>query len=81
MKKVLSGKVKNWNQIYPRSKRGGIEVVFDNKSSATLHYVVDSILGGKPIISDNIVAANSSKEVINYVNKTPQKQHLIRIFM
>lgn len=45
--------------------------MFDNKSSATLHYVVDSILGGKPIVSDNIIAAKSSKEVINYVSKTP----------
>ena len=71
VKRVLSGKVKNWNQVYPGSKRGGIEVVFDNKSSATLHYVVDSILGGKPIVSDNVIAAKSSKEVINYVSKTP----------
>ncbi len=46
-------------------------MVFDNQSSATLHYVVDSILGGKPINSTNIVAAKTSKEVINYVDRTP----------
>jgi phosphate transport system substrate-binding protein len=32
---------------------------------------VDSILGGKPINSPNIFAAKTSKEVIEYVEKTP----------
>lgn len=71
VKRILSGQVKNWNDIYPKSKRGDIEVVFDNKQSATLHYVVDSLLNGKPINSDNIVAAKNSKAVIDYVDKTP----------
>ena len=38
IKKVLGGKVKYWSEIYPGSKRGSIEVVFDNPASATLHY-------------------------------------------
>lgn len=71
VKRVLSGQAKDWADVVPGSKRGSIEVVFDNKSSATLHYVVDSILGGKPINSTNIVAAKTSKEVINYVDRTP----------
>ncbi|MCH4148468.1 MAG: substrate-binding domain-containing protein [Prevotella sp.] len=71
IKRILSGQVKQWNQIYPNSKRGNIEVVFDNKQSATLSYVVDSILDGKPINSPNIVAAKTSKDVINYIDKTP----------
>lgn len=32
---------------------------------------MDSILDGKPINSPNIVAAKTSKEVIDYVDKTP----------
>ena len=71
VKKILSGKVTKWNQIYPGSKRGDIEVVFDNKRSATLNYVVDSILNGKPINSPNIFAAKTSKDVIDYIDKTP----------
>ena len=71
VKRVLSGQAKDWADVVPGSKRGNIEVVFDNQSSATLHYVVDSILGGKPINSTNIVAAKTSKEVINYVDRTP----------
>lgn len=71
VKRILSGEVTNWNQVVEGSKRGEIEVVFDNKNSATLHYVVDSILGGKPIDSPNIVAAKTSADVINYVHETP----------
>ena len=68
IKKVLGGKVKYWSEIYPGSKRGSIEVVFDNPASATLHYVIDSIMGGKNLTADNIVAAKNSKAVIDYVN-------------
>ena len=71
VKKILSGKVTKWSQIYPGSKRGDIEVVFDNKRSATLNYVVDSILEGKPINSPNSFAAKTSKDVIDYIDKTP----------
>lgn len=71
VKRILSGEVTNWNQISKGSKRGDIEVVFDNKESATLHYVVDSLLDGKPINSPNIVASKTSKEVIDYVDQTP----------
>jgi len=71
VKRVLSGEVKNWNELYPGSKRGEIEVVFDNKQSATVHFVIDSILDGKAIKSSNVVGAKSSKDVIDYVDKTP----------
>ena len=42
----------------------------DAKSSA-VHFAEDSILGGKAIKSKNVVAANTSAEVIKYVEKTP----------
>ncbi len=71
VKKLLKGEVTKWNQIYPKSDKGDIQVVFDNKASATLHYVVDSILDGKNIKSENIVAAKNSKAVIEYVHNTP----------
>ena len=71
VKRILSGEATKWNQIVEGSKRGDIEVVFDNKQSATLHYCVDSILEGKPINSPNIVAAKSSEGVIEYVENTP----------
>ena len=71
IKRVLSGKAKKWSDIVPGSTRGEIEVVFDNPKSSTVHYCVDSLLNGKPINSPNIVAAKTSKDVINIVEKTP----------
>ena len=71
VRRVLSGEAKQWSDIVPGSKRGEIWVCFDNKQSSTVHYCVDSILGGKPINSENIFAAKTSKEVIDYVEKTP----------
>lgn len=71
IKQILQGEVTQWNEIYKGSKLGKFDVVFDNKESATLHYVVDSILDGKPIDNPNITASNTSAEVIEYVHNTP----------
>ena len=71
IKRVLSGQAKTWGDIVPGYKRGDILVLFDNKKSSTVHFCVDSLLDGKPINSPNIVAANTSKEVIDFVEKTP----------
>ena len=45
--------------------------MFDNKESATVRYVVDSILNGKTIEGKQMFAARNSKEVIDYVDNTP----------
>lgn len=71
IKRILTGQATKWSDVVEGSTRGDIEVVFDNKQSATLRYVVDSILDGKPIDSPTIFAAKTSKEVIDYVDKTP----------
>lgn len=71
VKRILKGEVKTWSEIYPGSKRGEIVVCFDNKQSSTVHFCVDSLLKGKPINSPNIMAAKTSKEVIDYVEQTP----------
>lgn len=68
IRRILGGEVKNWNEVYPNSKLGEIDVVFDNPKSSTVHYCVDSILGGKPINSPNIEAVQKSSEVIHYVS-------------
>ena len=71
IKRVLSGQATKWSDIVPGSKRGDILVVFDNNKSSAVHFCVDSILGGKPINSPNIVATKTSKEVIDFVEDTP----------
>ena len=71
IKRILEGSVTKWSELYPGSKRGDITVVFDNKKSSAVHFVEDSILGGKPIANPNVAAVETSEEVINYVEKTP----------
>lgn len=71
IKLILGGKVDKWRQLYPHSKLGSIEVAFDNKQSSTVHYCVDSLLGGTPINSPNIYAVKKSAEVIDFVERHP----------
>ena len=71
VKRILSGQATQWSDIVPGSKRGTIQVVFDNPKSSTVRWCVDSLLNGKPINSPNIVATNTSKEVIDFVEDTP----------
>ena len=68
-KRILSGEVSRWSDIYPQSRLGDIDVVFDNPKSSTVTWCVDSLLGGKPIISKNIGAVKKSAEVIDWVEK------------
>ena len=68
IKRILSGEAKQWKDVYPNSRLGEFDVVFDNKQSSTVHYCVDSILNGRPINSPNIEAVKKSAEVINYVS-------------
>ncbi len=69
IKRILSGQVTKWDEIYPNSKLGDIKVVFDNKNSSTVRWCEDSILGGKPIENKNVSAVEKSAEVIDFVEK------------
>ena len=68
IKRVLVGEVTKWSEVYPNSKLGDFDVVFDNAKSSTVHFCIDSILGGKPINSPKVEAVKKSAEVINYVS-------------
>jgi len=65
---IMAGEVTEWKDLYPQSKLGKISVAFDNPKSATLRYVVDSIMQGKQLKTDgNVRAALTSAEVVDYV--------------
>ena len=70
IKRILTGKATKWSDIVPGSKRGDIEVIFDNTRSATTNYVVDSVLHGAKM-GAQIMAAKTSKQVVDYVDKNP----------
>lgn len=71
VKRILSGKVTKWSDVNKGSKLGDIWVCFDNKKSSAVSFCVDSILGGNTIDNPNIFAAKNSKDVIEYVARTP----------
>ena len=71
VKRILTGKATKWSDVNKGSKLGDIWVCFDNKKSSAVSFCVDSILGGKTIDNPNIFAAKDSKDVINYVARTP----------
>ncbi len=66
-KRILRGEVVKWNDIYPQSRLGDIDVVFDNPLSSTVRWCVDSLLGGKEFSAPNIGAVKTSAAVIDYV--------------
>ena len=67
---VLTGKATKWSDVVPGSKRGDIEVIFDNTRSATTNFVVDSVLHGEKM-GAKIMAAKTSKQVIDFVDQNP----------
>ena len=70
IKRILTGKATKWSDIVPGSKRGDIEVIFDNTRSATTNFVVDSVLHGEKM-GAKIMAAKTSKQVIDFVDQNP----------
>lgn len=78
LQKILTGEVKNWNQLYPTSKLGKIQVVFDNTNSSIVRYAMDSICRNKPM-SKELNALDLNKEVVEYISKTPNAMGLIGV--
>lgn len=70
-RRILTGEVKNWKEIYPDSRLKEIQVVFDNRNSSTVRFAMDSICDGNPLATDNVSALETNLQVINYVAKTP----------
>ena len=67
---ILTGTKTRWKDIYPNSRLGDIQLVFDNKNSSTVRFAIDSICHGKEL-AGNVSALKTNKEVINFVAKTP----------
>lgn len=78
LKKILTGEIKNWNQIYPSSKLGKIQVVFDNTNSSIVRYAMDSICRDKPLSKD-LNALELNKDVVEHISKTPNAIGLIGV--
>jgi phosphate transport system substrate-binding protein len=78
LRKILTGEVTTWKQIYPSSNLGKMTVVFDNPNSSTVRFAIDSICNGKPL-STKLNAQKTNLEVINYVSNNPNAIGLIGV--
>ncbi len=79
LKKILTGEITEWKEINPKtSLQGKINVVFDNKNSATVRYAMDSICGGLPL-SASLYAEKKNKDVIDYVAASPHALGIIGV--
>lgn len=78
IRRILTGKVTQWKDIYPSSPLKDISLVFDNKNSSTVRFAVDSICKGMPL-SDRVKALKTNREVIDYVAKTPNAVGIIGV--
>lgn len=78
MRRILTGEVTQWNQIYPASKLGKIQVVFDNTNSSIVRYANDSICRDKPL-SNQLSALELNEEVVEHVAKVPNALGLIGV--
>ena len=76
-KRILRGEASQWKDLYPTSRLGEIDVVFDNPLSSTVRWCVDSLLGGKEFNAPNIGAVKTSAAVIDYVERHPNALGII----
>lgn len=78
VQRILTGEVSQWNQIYPGSKLGKIQVVFDNTNSSIVRYANDSICREKSLSSE-LNALEKNEEVVEHIAKVPNAMGLIGV--
>ena len=73
IKKIMTGEIRSWKELNPKSTLGEIAVTFDSPNSSTVRYIRDSICGDKPL-GDNLRArASDSISMIDLTGRTPNQ--------
>jgi phosphate transport system substrate-binding protein len=75
LKEILQGKAVQWKQLYPNSKLGDLQIVFDHPQSGIIRYMADTL----PLqnLPKNCFAASTNEAVVDYVSKTKNAIGLI----
>lgn len=77
VKDIFTGKIQNWKDIDPRSKLGGIRVIFDNTKSGNIRYFKE--LFNIDSLGKNFFAVNTNPEVIDFVSRNPDALGIISV--
>lgn len=78
LRKILIGEVDSWDELYPGSRLGKFQVVFDNPNSGTVRYMIDSVCGGGKF-SEQCFAQPDNRKVVEYVKSTPSAIGIIGV--
>ena len=68
IRRILTGEVTQWNELFPDSRLGKIQVIFDNRNSSTVHYAIDSICAPDALYN-GVSAVENSLQVVDEVSK------------
>lgn len=63
---IISGKISTWNEFSAENKNLPLQVVFDNKESSTVRFIVDSV-SKSASMGSNVTALQNNHSVIEYV--------------
>jgi phosphate transport system substrate-binding protein len=74
---MFNGKVNSWKQINPQSKLNNLEIVFDNKGSSNVRYLISKF--GISSLPEYCYSAGSNPAVIDYVEANPQAIGIISV--
>lgn len=68
VKNIFTGQSNTWGKLNPRSRLNDIKVVFDNKRSGNVRYLMEKF-GLKDSLPSYCKAVNTNPDVIDYVEK------------
>ncbi len=78
LRKILTGEITHWKEIYPKSRLGKIQVIFDNTQSSIVRYANDSICKNKPL-SSKLNALEKNEEVVKFVARNKGAMGIIGV--
>jgi len=75
---IFHGQTNTWHEINPKSKLGGIRVIFDSNKSGNIRYFKE-LFEVKDSLPSNFYAVNSNSEVIDFVSRNPDALGIISV--
>jgi len=73
IRRIMTGEIRSWKELNPKSKLGDITVAFDSPNSSTVRYIRDSICGDKPLGNNLKAMASDSTSAIDLTDRTPNQ--------
>jgi phosphate transport system substrate-binding protein len=78
LKQILNGQFQTWKQVSSTNRLSKIQIVFDHAGSSTVRYMRDSLIKNQTL-PNNVYAAKTNEEVIDYVEKNENALGIIGV--